>query len=99
MLLHESNLIHVGYLLVVWCVIVFYINRTTANRFRTTLRLLQIMPIMFALDLIIGVTLIDQLYDSQASASWLSKSVMLYPPLFIAAVWFMFRTRRQHKNG
>ena len=98
MLLHASNLIHISYLLVVWCVIVVYINRTTANRFRTTLRLLQIIPFMFALDLIIGITLIDSYYDGQASASWLSKSVMLYPPLFIAAVWFMFRTRRQQKN-
>jgi len=97
-LLHESNLIHVGYLLVVWCVIVMYVNRTNANRFRTTLRLLQIIPFMFALDLIIGITVIDRLYDNQASASWLSKSVMLYPPIFIAAVWFMFRARRQQKN-
>ncbi len=98
MLLHESNLIHIGYLLVAWCVIVLYVNRTTANRFRTTLRLLQIIPVMFAIDLILGFTLIDHLYDNQASASWMSKSIIIYPPMFIGAVWFMFRSRRQQKN-
>jgi len=98
-LLHVSNLIHVGYLLVAWCVIVAYVRRTTANRFRTTLRLLQIIPFMFALDLIIGITLIDSRYGNQASASWMSKSVIIYPPLFVAAVWFMFRARRRQKNG
>ncbi len=99
MLLHVSNLLHFGYLLIVWSVIVIYVNRTAANRFRTTLRLLQIIPFLFALDLIVGVTLIDKLYGNQASASWLSKSVVIYPVVFVAAVWFMLRSRRQQKNG
>ena len=81
-----------------WGILVLYVTRTSANRFRTTLRLLQIMPFLFALDLILGVTLIDHLYDHQASASWMSKSVMIYPALFVAAVWFMLRARRQQKN-
>jgi uncharacterized membrane protein YhaH (DUF805 family) len=98
-LLHVSNLLHFGYLLIVWSVIVIYVNRTAANRFRTTLRLLQIIPFLFALDLIVGVTLIDKLYGNQASASWLSKSVVIYPVVFVAAVWFMLRSRRQQKNG
>lgn len=99
MLLHVSNLIHFGYLLIVWSVIVIYVNRTAANRFRTTLRLLQIIPFLFALDLIIGITVIDTLYDNHASASWLSKSVMIYPAVFVAAIWFMLRARRQQKSG
>ena len=98
MLLHISNLIHIGYLLAAWCVILLYLRRTAANRFRTTLRLLQIIPFMFALDLILGFTIIDSLYDHQASAGWMSKSAILYPCLFIAAVWFMLRARRQQKN-
>ena len=99
MLLHVSNLIHFGYLLLVWSVVVVYVTRTAANRFRTTLRLLQIIPFLFALDLIVGITLIDALYGNQASASWMSKSVMIYPAVFVAAVWFMMRSRRQQKNG
>jgi len=55
-LLHVSNLIHFGYLLLVWSVVVVYVTRTAANRFRTTLRLLQIIPFLFALDLIVGIS-------------------------------------------
>ena len=98
MLLHASTLIHIGYLLVAWCLIVLYVNRTTANRFRTTLRLLQIIPVMFALDMIIGILVIESMYDNRASASWISKSAMIYPPMFIGAVWFMFRARRTQKG-
>ena len=98
MILHVSNLIHIGYLLIVACVIVLYVRRTDATRFRATLRLLQIIPVMFAVDMIIGFTVIESLYDSHASAGWIAKSAMIYPPMFVAAIWFMFRTRRQQKN-
>ena len=89
---------HIGYLLVSWCVILVYVNRSTATRFRKTLRLLQIIPVMFALDMIIGIAVIESMYDSHVSASWISKSAMIYPPMFFAAVWFMFKSRRTQKN-
>ena len=94
-----ANLVHISYLLLAWATIVLYLKRTQANRFRTTLRLLQIIPAMFALDLVLGFTLIDQFYGSHDSASWMSKSVSIYPALFVVAIWFMFRSRRLRKNG
>jgi len=97
-MLHVSNLIHLVYVVIAWSIVARYIRATRATRFRTTLRLVQIIAALFTLDILLGVFLIEALYDNTAVAGWVSKSVMFYPLLWLAALWFMWRVHRARKS-
>ena len=90
-----SNLLHLGFVLVAWSLVLLYLKTSKATRFRLSLRLLQILPVLFAVDFALGFTLIDNWYGPEASAGWISKSAIIYPLLFLIAIWQMFRA---HKN-
>ena len=89
-----SNLVHLGFVAVSWGLIAIYLKASGASRFRLALRLLQILPLLFAIDFAIGFTLIDQWYGPSASAGWISKSAFIYPIMFLLAIWQMLRSRK-----
>lgn len=92
--MHISNLIHLFVVAALWLLLSFYLNRTSATRFRATLRVLQILPIMFALDIAVGFLVIDEVYGANQSASWIAKTIWIYPGLFILSIWRLLRARR-----
>lgn len=92
--MHISNLIHLIVIAALWLLLSAYLNRTSATRFRAALRVLQILPVMFALDITVGYLVIDQVYGPNQSASWIAKTVWIYPGLFILSIWRLLRARR-----
>jgi hypothetical protein len=93
-----SNLVHLGFIGVSWLIVAIYLKSSGATRFRLALRLLQILPVLFAVDFVIGFTLIDRWYGPEASAGWISKSAFIYPAMFLAAIWQMFRSHRKNHS-
>jgi hypothetical protein len=93
-MLHISNLFHLATIVFAWLVIVFFTKDVSRTKFATVLRLLQIIPLMFCIDLVAGFVVIDTVYGSHQSASWISRSAMVFPLLFALAIWRMFRLRR-----
>ncbi|XOV83689.1 MAG: hypothetical protein ACFHXK_00950 [bacterium] len=92
--MHISNFIHLVLVFGLWLVLSTYLRRTSATRFRAALRLLQILPVMFALDITVGYLIIDSIYGPNQSASWIAKTVWIYPGLFILSLWQLLRARR-----
>ena len=91
--MHISNLIHLGVVAALWLFLSAYLRRTSATRFRAALRILQILPIMFALDITVGFVVVDSIYGPNQSASWIAKTVWIYPGLFILSLWRLLRAR------
>jgi hypothetical protein len=95
MFLHISNLVHLIFIASVWLSIEMYLRRTAVSRFRAALRLLQVLPILFVLDVLIGALVIEEIYGSHQSAGWIAKSLWLFPGLFLMSIWRMLRARKQ----
>lgn len=94
-MLHISNLYHLIFAAICWFIIRAFVKRSAAaTKFATTMRLLQIVPILFCVDLVAGFTLIEKLYGPHASAGWMSKSALIFPTLFVLSLWQMARARR-----
>lgn len=93
-----SNLVHLGFVVVAWSAVALYLKASSANRFRMMLRLLQILPVLFAVDFAIGYTVIETWYGPHASAGWISKSAIIYPAMFLVAIWQLVRSRKTHKR-
>ena len=96
-MLHVSNLYHLIYAVAAWFVIQAYLGSSRVTRFRTIMRLLQITPLFFAIDLIVGFTLIDRLYGTHQSATWISRSAMIFPGMFVLSFWLTFRKKADKK--
>ena len=93
-MLHISNLYHLAAAVFAWLVIRFFTKDVSRTKFSTVVRLLQIIPLMFCIDLVAGFVIIDMVYGSHQSASWISRSAIVFPLLFVLAIWRMFRLRR-----
>ena len=96
-MLHISNLYHLIYAIAAWFLIQAYVGGSQASRFRTVMRLLQITPLLFALDLVAGFILIDRSYGPHQSAVWISRSAIIFPVIFAISVWLIFKRRQEKK--
>lgn len=97
MFFHISNLIHLGIILCIWVGIEIYLRRTTATRFRAAMRLLQILPFLFITDLVVGFVAVEEIYGTHQGASWIAKTLWIYPGLFLISIWRMVRARRAER--
>ena len=96
--MHISNVFHLFLVICIWVVIEVYLKRTPVTRFRATMRLLQVIPLLFCADLFVGVFAIEAIYGPHQSASWIAKTVWIYPGLFLIAVWRMVRAWRAERK-
>lgn len=94
MLLHPSNLVHLLLVAAIWLFLTNYLRKTSATRFRATLRILQILPVLFLIDIVVGFLVIDNLYGPNQSASWIAKTIWIYPGLFVLCMWRLLRARQ-----
>jgi hypothetical protein len=94
-MLHLSNLYHLIYATAAWFLIQAYLGNSRATKFRMVMRLLQIMPLLFALDLVAGFILIDRWYGSNQSAVWISRSAIIFPMIFIVSAWRIFKGKQE----
>ena len=93
-----ANVLHAVFIVIAWLIILRYLKTSTSSKFRVSLRLLQILPILFALDFLVGFTLVEHYFGAHASAGWISKSAYIFPVLFFIALWQMFRNRKNESR-
>ena len=93
MLWHPSNLIHLLLIAGIWLFLLRYLHKTSATRFRATLRILQILPVLFLIDIFVGFLVIDNFWGPKQSASWIAKTIWIYPGLFVLCMWRLLRAR------
>jgi len=98
MFLHISNLVHFALFITLFVCVEIYLRQTSASRFRTTLRLLQVLPVIFIVDVLAGVFVVEALYGAQLSAAWIAKTVWMYPGLFLIAGWRVLRRKKASTN-
>jgi len=91
---HISNLYHLIAFGIAWLVILLLTRDVSRTKLATVVRLLQIIPLLFCLDLVAGFIVIDMVYGPHQSAGWISRSAIIFPILFLVAVWRMYRLRR-----
>ena len=85
--LHESNLIHLLLVAAVGWFVERYARRSAHARLGTVSRLIQILCVLFAADLMIGLTLIDSVFGASPSAGWVSKAIVFFALLLVFAIW------------
>ncbi|MEM7078028.1 MAG: hypothetical protein AAF513_05300 [Pseudomonadota bacterium] len=97
-----ANLVHLvvvalsaAYL--VWLLRRLYTNRPNLTRIRAVAHLLQHVAVLFALDLILGLTLINNLWGSSPSAGWLTKAVYFFGLMIVAIIVYVPWQHRHNK--
>ncbi len=95
MLLHESNLFHLGVFIASFVLLDLFARNTRIPRMRTVSTLIQLSVVLICVDLLIGFTLIDRVYGSSHSASWMSKALFGFPALLLLAIGRTFYHHRR----
>lgn len=99
MLMHESNLFHLGIFIASFFLLDMFARNTRIPRMRTVSTLIQLSVVLICVDLLIGFTVIDRVYGSSLSAGWMSKALFGFPALLLIGIWRTFYHHRRAQQA
>ena len=96
---HISNLFHVTYFLIAAWLVLRFTRRSQARIVTVIIRLIQLVLVLFVIDLLFGYFLINPIYGSTPSAGWISKAIIAFPALLLLSTGVLLVRRFKRRKS